>query len=52
MVSRSGAASGQDVGVGVLLGLLSALSYGTSDFVAGIGGRRSDPTAITVLAQP
>lgn len=37
--------------VGVLLGLLSALSFGTSDFVAGVGGRRSDPNAITVLAQ-
>ncbi|MET7992669.1 DMT family transporter [Amycolatopsis sp. NPDC005232] len=38
--------------MGVLLGLLSALSYGASDFVAGVGGRRSDPNAVTVLAQP
>lgn len=38
--------------VGVLLGLLSALAYGASDFAAGVGGRRSDPNAITVLAQP
>ncbi|MFI5607038.1 EamA family transporter [Amycolatopsis sp. NPDC051903] len=38
--------------MGVLLGLLSALSYGASDFVAGVGGRRSDPNAIAVLAQP
>ncbi|WP_326835483.1 EamA family transporter [Amycolatopsis rhabdoformis] len=38
--------------MGVLLGLLSALSYGASDFVAGVGGRRGDPNAVTVLAQP
>jgi uncharacterized membrane protein len=38
--------------VGVLLGLLSALAYGSSDFAAGVGGRRSDPNAVTVLAQP
>lgn len=38
--------------VGVLLGLLAALCYGSSDFTAGIGGRRSDPGAVTVIAQP
>lgn len=38
--------------MGVLLGLLSALCYGCSDFTAGVGGRRSDPAAITVIAQP
>jgi drug/metabolite transporter (DMT)-like permease len=38
--------------VGVLLGLLSALCYGGSDFTAGVGGRRSDPSAVTVIAQP
>ncbi|HWD01357.1 MAG TPA: DMT family transporter [Amycolatopsis sp.] len=38
--------------MGVLLGLLSALSYGASDFVAGVAGRRGDPNAIAVLAQP
>jgi uncharacterized membrane protein len=36
----------------VLLGLLSALCYGGSDFTAGVGGRRSDPSAVTVIAQP
>ena len=35
-----------------LLGLLSALCYGASDFVAGVGGRRGDPSAVTILAQP
>ena len=38
--------------MGVLLALLSALCYGSSDFTAGIGGRRSDPSAVTVIAQP
>jgi drug/metabolite transporter (DMT)-like permease len=38
--------------VGVLLASLSALCYGSSDFTAGVGGRRSDPAAITVIAQP
>ncbi|HEX6525335.1 MAG TPA: DMT family transporter [Streptosporangiaceae bacterium] len=38
--------------MGVLLGLLAALCYGSSDFTAGIGGRRSDPGAVTVIAQP
>jgi drug/metabolite transporter (DMT)-like permease len=32
--------------------LLSALCYGSSDFTAGVGGRRSDPSAVTVIAQP
>ncbi len=38
--------------MGVLLGLLSALCYGSSDFAAGIGGRRGDPGAVTAVAQP
>lgn len=38
--------------MGVLLALLSALCYGSSDFTAGVGGRRSDPVAVTVIAQP
>lgn len=38
--------------MGVLLALLSALCYGSSDFTAGVGGRRSDPSAVTVIAQP
>ncbi|MBV9817319.1 MAG: DMT family transporter [Solirubrobacterales bacterium] len=36
----------------VVLGLLAALAYGTSDFVAGAGGRRSDAIAVTGIAQP
>jgi drug/metabolite transporter (DMT)-like permease len=38
--------------MGVVLALLSALCYGSSDFTAGVGGRRSDPAAVTVIAQP
>jgi drug/metabolite transporter (DMT)-like permease len=38
--------------VGVLLALLSALCFGSSDFTAGLGGRRSDPSAVTAIAQP
>jgi drug/metabolite transporter (DMT)-like permease len=38
--------------VGVLLALLSALCYGSSDFTAGVGGRRGDPSAVTAIAQP
>ena len=38
--------------MGVVLALLSALCYGSSDFTAGVGGRRSDPAAITAIAQP
>jgi drug/metabolite transporter (DMT)-like permease len=36
----------------VLLALLAALCYGSSDFTAGVGGRRSDPAAVTAIAQP
>jgi drug/metabolite transporter (DMT)-like permease len=36
----------------VLLGLAAALCYGSSDFTAGVGGRRSSPAAITAVAQP
>ncbi|TDP92236.1 glucose uptake protein GlcU [Labedaea rhizosphaerae] len=32
--------------------MLCAIAYGASDFAAGVGGRRSDPSAVTVLAQP
>jgi drug/metabolite transporter (DMT)-like permease len=35
-----------------LFGLLAALCYGSSDFTAGVGGRRSDPAAIAVIALP
>jgi drug/metabolite transporter (DMT)-like permease len=38
--------------MGVLLGLVAALCWGTSDFLGGFGGRRSDPVAMTVAAQP
>lgn len=38
--------------MGVLLGLVSALCWGTSDFLGGLGGRRSDPVAVTAVAQP
>ncbi len=36
----------------VILGLLAALAFGSSDFVAGVGGRRADAVAITGIAQP
>jgi uncharacterized membrane protein len=38
--------------MGVVLALLSAMCYGTSDFAAGVGGRRSGPVAVTAIAQP
>jgi drug/metabolite transporter (DMT)-like permease len=38
--------------MGVVLALLSAVCFGSSDFAAGWGGRRSDPSAITAIAQP
>jgi hypothetical protein len=38
--------------MGVVLALVAALAYGTSDFVAGAGGRRSDAIAVTGIAQP
>jgi uncharacterized membrane protein len=38
--------------VAVLLGLLAALAFGSSDFIAGAGGRRADAIAITAIAQP
>jgi len=37
--------------MGAMLGLLSALCYGVSDFTAGVGGRRGDPTAVAAIAQ-
>jgi drug/metabolite transporter (DMT)-like permease len=36
----------------VILGLLAALAFGSSDFVAGAGGRRGDAIAIAAIAQP
>jgi drug/metabolite transporter (DMT)-like permease len=36
----------------VLLGLLAALCYGSSDFAAGAGGRRGSPAAVTAITQP
>jgi drug/metabolite transporter (DMT)-like permease len=38
--------------MGIVLALLSALCFGSSDFAAGVGGRRSDPSAVTAIAQP
>ncbi|HEX6452308.1 MAG TPA: DMT family transporter [Trebonia sp.] len=38
--------------MGILLGLLAALCYGASDFLAGLGGRRSDPIAVLAIVQP
>lgn len=35
----------------VLLALLSAVSYGASDFFGGIGGRRGDPYVVALVAQ-
>jgi drug/metabolite transporter (DMT)-like permease len=36
----------------VILGMLASLAFGTSDFVAGAGGRRADAIAVTAIAQP
>lgn len=38
--------------MGVLLSLVAAVCYGTSDFAAGIGGRRGDAGAVAIIAQP
>jgi uncharacterized membrane protein len=38
-------------GVAVLLALLSALSYGASDFLGGVGGRRGDPFVVALVSQ-
>lgn len=38
--------------MGVILALLAALAYGTSDFVAGVGGRRSSAVRVALIAQP
>jgi drug/metabolite transporter (DMT)-like permease len=38
--------------MGVLLGLLAAVGYGASDFVAGAAGRRGHPGAVAAVAQP
>lgn len=38
--------------MGVLLGLLAAVSYGASDFIAGAAGRRGHPGLVAAVAQP
>ncbi len=38
--------------LGILLGLTAALSYGASDFMGGIGGRRTSVGAVLVAQQP
>jgi uncharacterized membrane protein len=43
---------GNSDGVGLVLGLLAALAYGASDFVAGVGARRSSAGRVTLIAQP
>lgn len=35
----------------ILLGLLAALAYGAGDFAAGLGGRRTDSSAVAVVVQ-
>jgi len=37
---------------GILLGLMAALSYGASDFMGGMGGRRTSTGAVVVAQQP
>lgn len=37
--------------MGVLLGLLAAVAYGTSDFGAGVASRRLDAGPVTTVAQ-
>src|SRR5881409_463231 len=36
----------------VLLGLLAALCYGSSDFMGGVGGRRSSVGGVVLAQQP
>jgi uncharacterized membrane protein len=36
----------------VLLGLVAAVCYGASDFIAGLGGRRTSVGAVVILGQP
>lgn len=36
----------------VALSVLAAICYGSSDFIAGIGGRRGHPSAVMAIAQP
>lgn len=38
--------------MGILLGLVSAFCYGVSDFVGGVGGRRSSAVAVAIISQP
>ncbi len=38
--------------MGITLGLLAALCYGASDFIGGVGGRRSSSEAVAILSQP
>jgi hypothetical protein len=37
--------------MGILLAVMAALSYGTGDFLGGIGGRRSDVALIPIVIQ-
>ena len=39
-------------GTAVVLGLLAALAYGSSDFVAGVGGRRTSVGGVVLAQQP
>jgi drug/metabolite transporter (DMT)-like permease len=50
--SVTGTPERHSVGVGVVLGLLAALAYGSSDFVAGVGGRRSSVGRVILIGQP
>lgn len=38
--------------MGALLSLVAAICYGTSDFYAGVGGRRGDSSAVAMIVQP
>src|SRR6266702_3696437 len=38
--------------IGILLGLAAALSYGASDFMGGIGGRRASVGSVVLVQQP
>src|SRR4051794_9809847 len=48
---RSASAAEDGLTMAVLLGLLAALSYGASDFSAGLGSRRLAPGPVTLMVQ-
>ena len=50
-MARGNGAARKKVRVGALLGLLAALGYGAADFVGGLGGRRTRPGIVAVVAQ-